>query len=179
MQIMKKLINIITITLIVLFFVNVNTSYSQNARTLPKVTVKDLQGKKIDASEFNNDGKPFLIDFWATWCVPCIRELTNIDKVYPKWQEETGVKMIAISLDDARTSKKVAPFVKGRNWKYEFYIDENSDLKRAMNVNNPPHTFLVNGKGEIIWEHSGYAEGGEDEIIKQVKELLEKEKENK
>jgi len=116
------------------------------------------------------------VDFWATWCVPCIRELTNLDKVYPKWQEETGVKIITISLDDARTSKKVAPFVKGRNWKFESYLDENSELKRAMNVNNPPHTFLVNAKGEIVWEHSGYAEGGEEEIFNQVKALIEKEK---
>jgi thiol-disulfide isomerase/thioredoxin len=176
---MKKILNITTIVFVLLTLTFTNTLYSQNVRTLPKVTVKDLQGKKIDATEFNNDGKPFIIDFWATWCVPCIRELGNLDKVYSKWQEETGVKIIAISLDDARTSKKVAPFVKGRNWKFEFYNDENSDLKRAMNVNNPPHTFLVNGKGEIVWEHNGYAEGGEDEIYKQVKDLLEKEKENK
>ncbi len=153
-----------------------NNLFSQDVKTLPKVTVKDLQGNSVEATSFNNDGKPFLIDFWATWCVPCIRELNNISKVYDKWQEETGVKLIAVSIDDSRTSKKVAPFVKGRGWKFEFFIDENSELKRAMNVSNPPHTFLVNGKGEIIWEHTGYADGAEDEVIAKVKELLSKEK---
>lgn len=176
MQIMKKLQNVLIFAIVLFIFTNAEMLYSQNAKTLPKVTVKDLIGKSVDASTFSNDGKPFIIDFWATWCVPCIRELTNLDKVYSRWQAETGIKIIAISLDDARTSKKVAPFVKGRNWKFEFYIDENSDLKRAMNVNNPPHTFLVNSKGEIVWEHNGYAEGGEEEIYKQVIELLEKEK---
>lgn len=176
---MKKILSITTIFLVVLCFVNTQNSFSQYAKVLPKVTVTDLIGNKVDAVDFNNGGKPFIIDFWATWCIPCVRELTNLDKVYSKWQEETGVKIIAISLDDSRTSKKVAPFVKGRNWKFEFYLDENSDLKRAMNVNNPPHTFLVNGKGEIVWEHSGYAEGGENEIISQVKALLEKEKSGK
>lgn len=170
---MKK---ILFISIFVLPFLFQNNLFSQDVKTLPKVTVKDLQGNSVEATSFNNDGKPFLIDFWATWCVPCIRELNNISKVYDKWQEETGVKLIAVSIDDSRTSKKVAPFVKGRGWKFEFFIDENSELKRAMNVSNPPHTFLVNGKGEIIWEHTGYADGAEDEVITKVKELLSKEK---
>lgn len=170
---MKK---ILFISIFVLPFLFQNNLFSQDVKTLPKVTVKDLQGNSVEATSFNNDGKPFLIDFWATWCVPCIRELNNISKVYDKWQEETGVKLIAVSIDDSRTSKKVAPFVKGRGWKFEFFIDENSELKRAMNVSNPPHTFLVNGKGEIIWEHTGYADGAEDEVIAKVKELLSKEK---
>ncbi|OGU57862.1 MAG: alkyl hydroperoxide reductase [Ignavibacteria bacterium GWF2_33_9] len=176
---MKKFLNISISVIILLLVINIQNTYTINAKELPKVTVTDLLGKKINANEFNNDGKPILIDFWATWCVPCVRELTNLDKVYPKWQEETGVKLIAISIDDTRTSKKVAPFVKGRKWTFEFYLDENSELKRAMNVTNPPHTFLVNSKGEIVWEHSGYAEGGEVEIYKQIKDLLEKEKESK
>ncbi|MGB9702706.1 MAG: TlpA family protein disulfide reductase [Candidatus Kapaibacteriota bacterium] len=170
---MKKILFIFIFVLPFLFQSNL---FSQDVKTLPKVTVKDLQGNSVEATSFNNDGKPFLIDFWATWCVPCIRELNNISKVYDKWQEETGVKLIAISIDDSRTSKKVTPFVKGRGWKFEFFIDENSELKRAMNVSNPPHTFLVNGKGEIIWEHTGYADGAEDEVIAKVKELLSKEK---
>jgi thiol-disulfide isomerase/thioredoxin len=170
---MKKILFIAILTTQLLFQ---NNLFSQDIKTLPKVTVKDLQGNSIEATSFNNDGKPFLIDFWATWCVPCIRELNNISKVYDKWQEETGIKLIAVSIDDSRSSKKVAPYVKGRGWKFEFFIDENSDLKRALNVSNPPHTFLVNGKGEIVWEHTGYADGAEEELISKVKELISKEK---
>ena len=176
---MKKLLNVSISIFVLLLLINVQDTNILNAKELPKVTVKDLLGKSVNASDFSNDGKPFIIDFWATWCVPCVRELTNLDKIYPKWQEETGIKIIAISIDDARTSKKVAPFVKGRKWTFEFYLDENSELKRAMNVNNPPHTFLCNGKGEIVWEHSGYAEGGEEELYKQIIELLAKENESK
>jgi len=170
---MKKILFIAILTTQLLLQ---NNLFSQDFKTLPKVTVKDLQGNSIEATSFNNDGKPFLIDFWATWCVPCIRELNNISKVYDKWQEETGIKLIAVSIDDSRSSKKVAPYVKGRGWKFEFFIDENSDLKRALNVSNPPHTFLVNGKGEIVWEHTGYADGAEEELISKVKELISKEK---
>lgn len=169
---MKKIL----ISIIGLLIILTVLSQSQSLKTLPKVNVKDLKGNTLDFSTIRNDEKPIIVDFWATWCVPCIRELSNIHKVYEQWQKETGVKFIAVSIDDARTTKKVAPFVAGRGWKFDFYLDENSDLKRAMGVTNPPHTFVVNSRGEIVWEHAGYAEGGEEEIIKKVRELIESEK---
>ena len=139
---------------------------------IPNVQVKNLKGKTINTSQFENDGKPIVLNFWATWCKPCILELNNINEVYETWQEETGVKIIAVSIDDSRNSRKVAPFVRGRGWDYEVYLDENGDLKRAMNVNNPPHTFLLNGDGEIVYEHNGYAVGDEDILYKKIKKLV-------
>jgi len=165
---MNKLIKII-VFLGILF--SINLSAQENA--IPKVQIKDMYGKSIDASTLNNEGKPFVIDFWATWCTPCIRELTNIHKVYEKWQQETGVKFFAISIDDSRTAKKVPQFVKGRGWKFDVYIDENSDLKRAMNAAHPPQTYLYDGNGKLVWQHSGYAEGNEDELYSKIKELIE------
>ncbi|MBL4592830.1 MAG: TlpA family protein disulfide reductase [Flavobacteriales bacterium] len=140
-------------------------------RTIPSVNLKNLEGKTVNTSSFNNDGKPMIINFWATWCSPCKRELNNIADVYEDWVEETGVKLIAISIDDARNSGKVAPYVNGKGWEYEVYIDSNQDFKRALNVNNVPHTFLVNGKGEIVWQHNSYSEGDEDELYEAVKKL--------
>jgi hypothetical protein len=92
-----------------------------------------------------------------------------IHEVYEEWQKETGVKIIAISLDDARTMQRVAPFVNSRGWTYESYIDPNGDLKRAMSVNMPPHTFVLNGNKEIVWQHVGFVEGNEDELFEAVK----------
>lgn len=141
------------------------------ARTIPSINVKDLQGGTFNTGDLENDGKPMVINFWATWCSPCKRELNNIAEVYDDWVEETGVKLIAISIDDARNMGKVAPYVNGKGWEYEVYIDPNGDFKRALGVNNVPHTFIVNGEGEIVWQHNGYAEGGEDEILEVLNKL--------
>ena len=154
------------------------TSYSgaqttEKGRAIPSVAVKTIKGEATNSSVITNEGKPIIISFWATWCKPCIEELNNISDVYPQWQKETGVKLYAVSIDDARTATRVAPFVNGRSWPYEFLLDSNSDFKRALNVNMPPHTFVVNTKGEIVWQHVGYVEGNEDELFEQVKKVAE------
>jgi cytochrome c biogenesis protein CcmG, thiol:disulfide interchange protein DsbE len=138
---------------------------------LPAVDVKLMNGERVNTSTFSNNGKPIIIDFWATWCKPCIEELNAIHDLYPDWQKETGVKVITISIDDARTMTRVAPFVNGKGWNYESYVDPNGDFKRAMNVNMPPHTFVLNGKGEVVWQHVGFAEGNEAELYEVVKKL--------
>lgn len=126
------------------------------AQRLPAVTIKTLDGTSIDASKINNDGKPIILSFWATWCAPCKKELNEINDIYEDWQKETGVKLVAVSIDDQRSSLKVKPQIESMGWTYDIYLDENSDFRRAMNVNNVPHTFVLNGKGEVIWQTSSY-----------------------
>jgi thiol-disulfide isomerase/thioredoxin len=160
------------LTLLFAIILSGTVMFAQNdKRSIPSATVKTLNGGNFNTSDFSNDGKPMIINFWATWCSPCKRELNNIAEVYDEWVEETGVKLIAISVDDARNMGKVAPYVNGKGWEYEVYIDPNGDFKRAMNVNNVPHTFLVNGKGEIVWQHNSYSEGDEDELFELTKKL--------
>ena len=105
------------------------------------------------------------------WCKPCNRELNTIKEVYEEWQEETGVKLVAISIDDARSAARVKPHVDGNDWEYEVYLDQNQDLKRAMNVVNVPHTFVLNGKGEIVWQHTSFVEGSEEELLEVVRKV--------
>lgn len=146
--------------------------FAQNAKLPENVTIKTLDGQSVQSSVIQNDGKPMIISFWATWCKPCNRELNAIKEVYEEWQEETGVKLVAVSIDDARSASRVKPHVDGNSWEYEVYIDQNQDFKRAMNVVNVPHTFIVDGEGNIVWQHTSYVDGSEEEMIEVVKGLL-------
>lgn len=147
--------------------------YAQQANSeLPAVTLKNISGKTINTSELSNDGKPIIISFFATWCKPCNRELSAISEVYEDWQDETGVKLIAVSIDQAQNINKVKPLVDGNGWPYEVLLDPNSDFKRALGVQMIPFVLIVDGKGKIVYKHNGYTEGAENELIEKVRELV-------
>lgn len=152
------------------FFISTQ-SFAQNKQHVPAVDVKKLDGSVFNTGKLSNDGKPMLIDFWATWCGPCKAELNAIADDYSDWQKETGVKLVAVSIDDARNMEKVGPYANGKNWEYEILLDPNGDFKRAMNVNNVPHIFLVDGNGNIVWQQNSSAPGDEDKILELVKKV--------
>ncbi|HCY46162.1 MAG TPA: alkyl hydroperoxide reductase [Flavobacteriales bacterium] len=138
---------------------------------IPSVKLKDLDGNSVNTAELSNDGKPMVISFWATWCAPCKKELNAIHEVYEDWQDETGVKVIAVSIDDARSATRVKPYVDAQGWDFEVLMDTNGDFKRSLNVNNVPQTFLIDGSGEIVWTHSGYSPGDEYELLEEIEKL--------
>ena len=162
---MKKILLLITIVTL-----SVGLSIGQSKK-LPSVKLKNLSGKTVDISLIKNQGKPMIISFWATWCKPCKVELNTIAEEYDDWVDETGVHLIAVSIDDARSTGRVEPYVNAQGWDYTVLLDPNGDLKRAMNVNNVPHTFLVNGNGTIVWDHNNYSPGDEKELYKEVLKL--------
>lgn len=154
--------------LLALFFLLIGTSlFGQNE--LPDVTVKSLSGKEVN---FNTISKikdtSLVISFWATWCIPCITEMEVLHEQYEEKQKEFPFKIIAISIDDTRTSNKVKPFIKGRGWKFDFYTDSNHDLKRALNINDIPHILVIKN-GKIIYQHTGYTPGNEENIYQKLK----------
>ncbi|MEJ6795228.1 MAG: TlpA disulfide reductase family protein [Flavobacteriales bacterium] len=138
---------------------------------IPSVKLKDIDGNSVNTAELSNDGKPMVISFWATWCAPCKKELNAIHEVYEDWQDETGVKVIAVSIDDARSATRVKPYVDAQGWEFEVLMDTNGDFKRSLNVNNVPQTFLVDGNGDIVWTHSGYSPGDEYELLEEIEKL--------
>jgi thioredoxin-related protein len=93
-----------------------------------------------------------------------MREWKANHEVYTDWQDETGVKMYIVSIDQAQRANKVKPLVDGNRWEYGVLLDPNGDFKRAMNVQNIPHVFVINGKGKIVYNHAGYVDGGEEDI---------------
>lgn len=166
---MKKII----VLLCVLATVNVFAQSTKGSK-VPAVSVKKMDGSAFNTSKFSNNGKPMIIDFWATWCKPCVAELEAIADEYAKWAKETGVKVIIVSVDDARTMDKVAPFIKEQGWTYESYLDPNQDFQHAMQVINPPYVVIVDGNGQVVWTHNGYMEGEEDNLYAALKKVAKK-----
>lgn len=159
-----------TLVVIATLLCMINETFAQ----LPSVILKDIDGKSVDTAKLSNDGKPFIISFFATWCKPCNRELKAINEVYADWQDETGVKVVAISIDQAQNINKVKPMVDSNGWEYQVLLDPNSDFKRAMGVNMIPAVFVIDGNGKIADTRSGYTEGSEEHLIEKVRELLNK-----
>ncbi len=139
---------------------------------LPQVTLKTMDGKAVRVDTLSNGGKPFIIDFFATWCKPCNRELDAISEVYADWQEETGVKIFAVSIDQGQNINKVKPLVDNHGWEYDVLLDPNGDLKRAFGIQMIPYVLIVDGQGNIVYRHAGYTDGEETELIEKVKEVM-------
>lgn len=156
---MKRIISIIIGVLCVI--------YAQ--ATLPSVELKDVDGKTVKTEHLTDAGKPVIIAFFATWCKPCLRELEVINDLYDDWREETGVTMYVVSIDQGQDIKKVKPLVDGNGWEYRVLLDPNGEFKRAMNVQNVPHLFVIDSNGKTVYNHTGYTEGSEKEIRKLLK----------
>lgn len=138
---------------------------------IPNVQIQNMDFETFQTADIQNDGKPIIISFWATWCAPCKSELNAIADEWPDW-EETGVKIYIVSIDNSRSVNSVQPYVYGQDWPFESLLDVNSEFRRAMNVNNVPHAFLLNGDGKIVWQHNGYSPGDEEELFELVEKLI-------
>lgn len=139
---------------------------------IPSVKVEDGKGKVINTADLVDGKTPMIISFWAVTCKPCIRELDAINDVYLDWIEEANFRVVAVSTDDARFTAQARSLAEGHGWSdYTLLYDKNGDFKRAMNVQFTPQVYVVDKDGKIVYSHTGYTPGGENELFEVIKKL--------
>lgn len=148
------------------------TAVHAQTAELPDTQVKDVNSsKKMAFNQTVEKGKVTMISFWATWCVPCKKEIKNVREKLPAWHKETDFNYMTVSIDESRAEGLVRSYAKSQGWDFPYYIDPNSDLKRSLNFQTVPFTMIVDKNGKVAYMHSGYEEGGEDELYAKIKEL--------
>ena len=140
-------------------------------KTLPSITLLDMNGKKVNVADYGKSGKITILSFWATWCIPCKKELANMAELQEDWAKKYNTQIVAVSIDDSRNTTKVKPYVDGQRWEYEVLLDVNQDLKRNLNIPSVPFTILVDSEGKIVYTHSGYTEGDEYVLEEQIQKI--------
>lgn len=155
--------------ILVLFLLISAGAFAQKA--MPNVNLKSENNKTYNVkNDFSEKDKLYVFSFWATWCAPCINELDAINEQYAKWSKELNMEVIAVSIDDSRTQKRVKPLLNGKKWPYTILLDTNQDLKRALGVANVPYTVVVKNN-KIVYIHNGYSQGAEKELYNKLKQL--------
>ena len=141
--------------------------------TAPDFNLPDMDGKNYQLSE--NTGKgPILINFWATWCMPCRAEMKKLKDIYKDYHDQ-GLEILSISIDDTKTVNKVKGFVKTNRYPFTILLDTNSEVFQLYQGSNPPQTVLIDQNGKIAYTHTGYRKGDEIKLAEEIAKLLKKE----
>lgn len=143
-------------------------------KEVPNLSLKTLDGKTVNLEDYKSNGKITVVSFWATWCSPCKKELDAIADIYPDWQEEYDVELVAITIDTRRALAKVPSIVETKGWDYTVLIANEQDAQNALSFQTIPQTFLIDKNGKIVWDHNGYVPGDEVELEEVIAKLAGK-----
>ena len=143
----------------------------QAQQQISSADIKTLKGETVDLADIIKDADLTVVSFWATWCKPCQAELDAIAELYPDWQEDLNVQLVAITIDTQRQLSKVPGILSTKGWEYEVYSDANNVLKNQLGFQAIPQTYVVDGQGNILYNHSGYTAGDEYDLEDKLKEL--------
>ena len=143
--------------------------YLNSQKTVPNIPIETFKSTYTTMDKELDEEKFYILSFWATWCVPCINELDALNEVYDELSDKLNFKVLAISTDDARTKRRVRPLVNGKSWKFDVLLDENHDLKRALNISGLPHT-IITKQNQILHRRVGYAPGEELDLLDKLSE---------
>jgi len=140
----------------------------------PLFSLKTMNGENYELSQ--NLGKgPIIINFWATWCGPCIMEMKNMKKIFEKYSPQ-GLQMLSIAIDDNKTQPQIPEVIRSYQFPYTMLLDGNKDIYKELHVTNVPQLFILDARGMIVYNHLGYRKGDEKNVEKIVSGLVAEKK---
>lgn len=140
----------------------------------PKVynfQLKNLENKTVSYNDLKGEHLT-VIDFWATWCKPCIKSIPKFVEMDEEFKAK-GVQFIGISVDGPRNLSKVKPFAKSMGINYPILLDSDNDVMARLRVQAVPTLLIVNSEDEVVYFHEGYTPGDEKMIQAEITKLLE------
>jgi len=132
--------------------------------------LKDINNRLTSYSKVKGE-KLTIIDFWATWCKPCIQAIPKLNKIHEEYKNR-GVSLLGITVDSPRNAAKVKPFAKTYKINYTILRDPNSKIASDLNVNVFPTLYIINAKNEVVFSHEGFRPGDEKLLVTELERLL-------
>ena len=142
------------------------------AQNIANVKIKDLNGKTV-AVRSHLDCDATIVLFWATWCLPCQKELPAVQKIVARHADK-NIHVLAVSRDSPRSLAKVKAFVKRHNYPFTYLLDADGAVSADLMVDAIPHSLIVDKQGKIVYSHTGYRRGDELDLEKALLTLWKK-----
>jgi len=154
--------------LVVLFSVSVYATKLKPGQTFPAATLKKL-GAKTQSNLKEYKGKVVVVDFWASWCEPCKKEVPALNALYKKYLKK-GVMIVGVNVDDEESTAK--DFLKENHVDFPLFHDDGKKLAGQCDLSTMPSSFVIDKKGVIRFIHSGYKEGDPAKFEQEIKSIL-------
>ena len=151
-----------------IFYLFLTFLISQNVS--PNLTLKKMNGKSVKLSEYLNKG-PVLINFWATWCSPCKKEMVFLDE-FERRYKDNGLSILSISIDSQKSLAHVRSYIRANNYTYDVFLDPNRQVFKKLNGNLMPTNVLIDKDGKVLWRHYGYIPGDEKNMDLKLRSAL-------
>ena len=165
----RRLTGVVLLCAAVLMLMGTTMSYGADAKA-PEFTLPNIDGEDVALSELLKDG-PVIVDFWATWCKPCIKAFPDLQAIFDKY-EDCGLTVLAISIDGPRSTSKVGALIASKGNTFEVLLDPSQAVARKFHVTSVPRTVLVRQDGTVAWAVTGYRPTNHAELDAAVAALI-------